>query len=1742
MALTVTLTGTTVILDETAGLQNNDTNTALPSEFSTRLAALLAPATEINHAVSNGDVITISGVTGSVGNVAFTDGSGGALDGDTSGLFTNDGEEIFLFTDPVNDNIVLGKTAAGVIAFAVYLEQTATGGKIWSVQYEALEHPDGTNPDDSLDLGSHLKVAVSEVINFGFAGAPSGSNLFMTFGDPTSTQIVVIGKDPLNQSQGGNISSKDVLNISQAGSTTSFGVNGNAINPGEGAYITYVTGANTNFLVPNLDQNEADVEANIDFQNVFNATSASFTVNQTNPGVGPVTVKISAFDTAKETGVNFVDGLTNDAHVNITSFSLTDVVVKSGKTQFTPQATIDNDGNLIVTGLSTGDKVQWTTGATHDRVLIENISATDGISGNDNNTFDIGGFGLSSANAASAVVGTAIHFEDDGPTAGIVQGAPTVAHDETAGNQSDADDTTAAGVVSLFAGVTNVSADLNPTGYAQDANAVVSSTGSSLGTDSVGGTIAFSLAVSAAGVDSGLDTTDGTSIFLFKEGSLVVGRIGGAAGAAAFAVAINSTSGVVSVAQYASLKHPTTTNPDDSVSITDAALLAVVTVTDGDGDTATSSTGIGDAVQFQDDGPTAAIVQGAATVAHDETAGNQSDADDTTDAAVSVLFAGVTNVSSDLSPAGFARDATPVVSSTGSSLGADQEGGTIAFSLAVSSAGVDSGLDTTGGTSVFLFKEGSLVVGRIGSSSGAAAFAVAINSSTGVVSVAQYASLKHPDATNPDDSVSITDSALLAVVTVTDGDGDTATSSTGIGDAVQFQDDGPTAGIAQGAPTVAHDETAGNQSDADDTTDAAVSALFAGVTNVSGDLNPTGYARDASAVVSSTGSSFGADQEGGTTSFSLAVSAAGVDSGLDTTGGTSIFLFKEGSLVVGRIGSSSGAAAFAVAINSSSGVVSVAQYASLKHPDATNPDDSVSITDSALLAVVTVTDGDGDTATSSTGIGDAVQFQDDGPTAGIVQGAPTVAHDETAGNQSDADDTTDATVSALFAGVTNVSGDLSPTGYARDASAVVSSTGSSFGADQEGGTIAFSLAVSSAGVDSGLDTTDGTSIFLFKEGSLVVGRIGGAAGAAAFAVAINSTSGVVSVAQYASLKHPDATNPDDSVSITDSALLAVVTVTDGDGDTATSSTGIGDAVQFQDDGPTAGIVQGAATVAHDETAGNQSDADDTTDATVSALFAGVTNVSADLSPTGYARDATPVVSSTGSSLGADQEGGTIAFSLAVSSVGVDSGLDTTGGASIFLFKEGSLVVGRIGSSAGAAAFAVAINSSTGVVSVAQYASLKHPTTTNPDDSVSITDAALLAVVTVTDGDGDTATSSTGIGDAVQFQDDGPTIGPIADGQVDFSALSTVTKTLAGVVGADDPATYSITSSPASLTILDGTVSQMTLLRDLSNSDTVATYYKDVDNSGTHNAGDIDFFKLTLSGGNYTFDVLQNPPPAEISFSFAGAPSGSNLFMTFGDPNSTQIVVVGENPLNQSQGGNITTKDVLNISQAGSTTSFGVNGNQLNDNANYPTEGAYITYVTGTNTNFLVPNLDQNEADVEANIDFQNVFNATGASFTVNQTNPGIGPVTVKITAFNTLKEAGVNFIDGLTNDQHVNITSASVTDLVVKTGNTSFTPVATIDQDGNLIITGLSTGDKVSWSTGATTHDRVLIENISAHDGIAGNDNNTFDIGGFSLIQSQPAPDEKLDFTVQIADADGDTASSSFSVKIDGNHDGVINV
>lgn len=614
--------------DQTAGQQTDDSGdgftdtdvaySSLPLAFRTYLETTLGlPSTFPTnvYVATQTNSVTVNATAGSqLSGTTFTDGNGGALDGDDSLLKTADGKEIFLYAD--GSNTVIGKYDSdgigGVdsIAFVIFKQDVLNAGAtsdqvtLSIVTYVPIFHGDTTDPDDAVNLGNTLKLAAGETTTFSFAGAPSGSNLFMMFGDPNSTEIVVIGQDPLNQSEGGNITTKDVLNISQAGSTTSFGVNGNQINPTEGAFITYVHGANTNYLVPNLDQNEADIEANIDFQSLVNANTASFTVNQTNPGIGPVTVKISAFTTAYEPGTGFVDGLTNDTHVNIASFSLTNVVVKTGNTQYFPAASIDGDGNLVITGLSTGDTVQWTTTGTHNRVLIENISDNDGVAGNDNNTFDIGGFSIATPSSASTFVGQQIVIEDDGPTAALTENTAKVLHDETIGVNANSNDQSSGSVPAAFLALGAV------LGWAASASAVVTPS-SSFGTDGPGSQT-LSLGVSAANADSGFDSLDGHNILLNVEGGLVVGRVdvgndGNTAGdPVAIAISI-SQAGILSIAQYIAIAHPDATNPDDVKTMTDSVLLAKVHAVDADGDFSDTSLAIGDKVQIRDDGPTITV-------------------------------------------------------------------------------------------------------------------------------------------------------------------------------------------------------------------------------------------------------------------------------------------------------------------------------------------------------------------------------------------------------------------------------------------------------------------------------------------------------------------------------------------------------------------------------------------------------------------------------------------------------------------------------------------------------------------------------------------------------------------------------------------------------------------------------------------------------------------------------------------------------------------------------------------------------------------------------------------------------------------------------------------------------------------------------------------------------------------------------------------------------------------------------
>ena len=141
----------------------------------------------------------------------------------------------------------------------------------------------------------------------------------------------------------------------------------------------------------------------------------------------------------------------------------------------------------------------------------------------------------------------------------------------------------------------------------------------------------------------------------------------------------------------------------------------------------------------------------------------------------------------------------------------------IAYSIDVPGSSVASGLTTTSGKAITLFEVSpTLVVGRYDadgngiSSSDPAAFAIHIDATTGVMTVIQYVAIKHDDRGDfdedndngnnandaaPDDPLTaqqwIANGSLRVTATVTDHDGDSVDQRFDIGNAIVFEDDGP---------------------------------------------------------------------------------------------------------------------------------------------------------------------------------------------------------------------------------------------------------------------------------------------------------------------------------------------------------------------------------------------------------------------------------------------------------------------------------------------------------------------------------------------------------------------------------------------------------------------------------------------------------------------------------------------------------------------------------------------------------------------------------------------------------------------------------------------------------------------------------------------------------------------------------------------------------------------------------------
>ena len=569
-------------------------------------------------------------------------------------------------------------------------------------------------------------------------------------------------------------------------------------------------------------------------------------------------------------------------------------------------------------------------------------------------------------------------------------------------------------------------------------------------------------------------------------------------------------------------------------------------------------------------------------------------------------------------------------------------------------------------------------------------------------------------------------------------------------------------------------------------------------------------------------------------------------------------------------------------------------------------------------------------------------------------------------------------------------------------------------------------------------------------------------------VTLNAATGAYTVTQNSPIVHATG------LAENNQSFTLTYRVTDGDGDTADGTLGI----NVDDDTPT---VSANATALLDD----------------DALTGG------NLGGTGDDADSSNTSGTLGHSFGAD--GGSIAFLT----TGAPTGFSYVPDGNNILIKQGTTTV-----------LTVTLNAATGAYTVTQNSPIVHAT------GLAENNQSFTLTYRVTDGDGDTADGTLDI----NVDDDTPIFtAAITNGLVDFAAGDSVTNSLNGSVGADGPATFSVTSSPATVTIFDGTSAELTLLRDISSGGTVITYYDDADGSGTLNTGDTEFFKLTVAGGNYTFDVLQDPPPASLHFDFDDLPSGANLFGVVGQTDNA-IIVIGQEPLLKADGTYTNTSDVIHTSQGGINATIGVN-NQMFD----PGEGAYFTYVQDPDPNYLsgAPGgLTATEADDADNIQYDGgTLDVSSASFLVSQIQ-GNNLATAKISAY-LMADApqGQDFVfDGLGTGTTPDITAIRVYDengtKIEDTADLANFDDPNVDVNlGGLtaIVSGLDAGYKVEWDT-ASLHNQVLIE------GVAGK----FDIGAFEVNQPQPTPDEKLDFTVQIADFDGDTASATFSVGIDG--------
>jgi len=450
-------------------------------------------------------------------------------------------------------------------------------------------------------------------------------------------------------------------------------------------------------------------------------------------------------------------------------------------------------------------------------------------------------------------------------------------------------------------------------------------------------------------------------------------------------------------------------------------------------------------------------------------------------------------------------------------LGADQAGASFSYHFDVTTA---SGLvDVATGSKIVLQAMGNVVEGRLQDSPSTVAFRLTVGSD-GQATLDQMRAIRHPDTTNPDDSISMSSTLIRLTGTVTDGDGDSASATIAVGNTLVFRDDGPSIDStnADANSIVLTTQDADTRGAAFDVATADLSSAFAATVH------------------------FGADGPGGsgqpTWSYALALGTAAATTAL-TSNGVPVTL----ALVSGEIvGSAGGTLIFSIAVNAATGLVTLTQFAEIDHPlPGTTGNYAAQLVELGanlveLRGTATVVDGDGDSISDTVAVdlGGNIRFADDGPSVSAGGDAPNLVVDE-----SDFAANAVADLSSLFTATTD------------------------FGADGPGST-AYELGVT-AGPSGLIDSLTGEAVVLSIESGVIYGRT---ATHEVFRISV-APGGIVTFDQSRAVIHAPDSGPDQSLFLAGSNLVTLTAiVTDGDGDTARTTTDITGHFAIRDDAPT----------------------------------------------------------------------------------------------------------------------------------------------------------------------------------------------------------------------------------------------------------------------------------------------------------------------------------------------------------------------------------------------------------------------------------------------------------------------------------------------------------------------------------------------------------------------------------------------